>query len=421
VSLYNRRCTWLTSSVVVESKYIKVKRYYFEKDAQVQELQNTVAHQRMSAVRTVFDDNEYTTRFNRLDGAINNLAFNIRKDWKHVPTFLQGMVSEDAHLVGTKEMTAAGRAFITRLLVDEIFDRYFHPGLEPNLSLSLKSIEHGIRRMRATTTDEQDSHWDRLSFWRRTTLDGLHDVLRGKVAEDNRGQFIGMLVEKLTASLEMNMRSPPPAGLENGVAMIVELAVGIASNIPLESRDVRVEYPLPGSPIVESHMKLETTLLGLTPSMSDLQHNPSEPSSAATDQIDQGSMKGVDPPSISEPRGEYNGSDAGSTAPPNGAPQTIKEARKKSVFGALIGKKPPLGSTPGQGQQLQPQPQQAQLPTSQPQDPPRPNSASVRERSDERSRDQDLHRIRFAAFVSVEVRNRGGVIVLVKAPVYPIL
>jgi hypothetical protein len=138
------------------------------------------------------------------------------------------------------------------------------------------------------------------------------------------------------------------------------------------------------------------------------------------DQIDQGSMKGVDPPSISEPRGEYNGSDAGSTAPLNGAPQTIKEARKKSVFGALIGKKPPLGSTPGQGQQLQPQ-QQQQQPTSQPQDPPRPNSASVRDRSDERSRDQDLHRIRFAAFVSVEVRNRGGVNVLVKAPVYPIL
>ena len=87
---------------------MKVKRYFFERDAQVQQLQNTVAHQRMATSRTVLDDDEYATRFNRLDGAIKDLSFNIRKDWRNIPPWLQPVVNEDAHNVGTKEMTAVG-------------------------------------------------------------------------------------------------------------------------------------------------------------------------------------------------------------------------------------------------------------------------------------------------------------------------
>lgn len=128
------------------AKYAKVKRYYFEKDAQVQHLQNTVAHQRMAVSRTVLDDNEYANRFGRLDGAIKDLAFSIRKDWKDLPPWLIGFVNDNAHEAGTKEMTAVGRAVMSRWLVEEIFNRHFHPTLEPTLSQQLKDIENNLRQ-----------------------------------------------------------------------------------------------------------------------------------------------------------------------------------------------------------------------------------------------------------------------------------
>ncbi|KAI7343295.1 hypothetical protein KC336_g23065, partial [Hortaea werneckii] len=52
----------------LREKYTKVKKYYFEKEDQVKQLQNSLAHQRLSQSRTSLDDSEYTTRFNRLDG-----------------------------------------------------------------------------------------------------------------------------------------------------------------------------------------------------------------------------------------------------------------------------------------------------------------------------------------------------------------
>lgn len=191
----------------LQAKYSKVKRYYFEKDAQVQQLQNTVAHQRMAVSRTVLDDNEYVNRFARLDGAIKDLAFSIRRDWKSLPTWLAGHVNEDAHATGMKEMTAIGRATMSRWLVEEIFERHFHPALEPNLSMQLKSIEMNLRRQqtKAYTEEDRENAIARISNWRRTTFDGLTDSLQGKAAEENRAQLIDRLVEKFVACLEMNL------------------------------------------------------------------------------------------------------------------------------------------------------------------------------------------------------------------------
>ncbi|KAI1905691.1 hypothetical protein LOZ12_006682 [Ophidiomyces ophidiicola] len=378
----------------LQAKYIKVKRYYFEREAQVQQLQNTVAHQRMSTSRTVFDDNEYSTRFSRLDGAINNLAFNIRKDWKSIPQWLQPVVNEDAYIVGTKEMTAVGRACLTRWLVDELFDRYFHPSLEPTLSRQLKMIERNVRQMaKATTEEEKENHVAKLSTWRRTTLDGLEQVLTGKLAEDHRSTLTRSLVEKLTASLGMNLKDPAPPGLENGVSMIVELAVGIAANIPLESRDVLVEYFLPGAPVAESHMKLETTLPPLTniPPESRLS---SEPSSAAADRGDQTSLKEFVLDNFT-----VDGENVKDATSSNSS--YAKEGRKKSVFGSLISKKPhPTAS------QIIPEPS-------------RQSSSLMRDGKERNEVDKDdTMRIRFAAFVAVEIRSKGVGTVLVKAPVY---
>ncbi|EEP78177.1 predicted protein [Uncinocarpus reesii 1704] len=202
------------------------------------------------------------------------------------------------------------------------------------------------------------------------------------------------LVEKLTASLEMNLKDPAPPGLENGVSMIVELAIGIAANIPLESRDIVVEYFLPGAPIAESHMKLETTLPPLA-SLAPENRQNSEPSSAATDRGDQGSLKelAMDSSEVDTIKDTSSSSTANSG-------YSSKE-RKKSVFGSLISKKPHPSAS-------QSQPESG-----------RPASAIPRESKerDETDRDETM-RIRFAAFVAVEVRSKAAGNIIVKAPVY---
>lgn len=106
-----------------------MKRYFFEQQTQVHQLQNTLANQRLSLSRTSWDDSEYATRFGRLDGLIAQLSFSIRKDWKSIPAFLYPVVNKTAVEIGKQEMTAVGRAFISHWLVENIFEKYFHPDL----------------------------------------------------------------------------------------------------------------------------------------------------------------------------------------------------------------------------------------------------------------------------------------------------
>ncbi|KAI9721784.1 MAG: hypothetical protein M1812_002119 [Candelaria pacifica] len=376
----------------LQTKYSKVKKYYFEKDAQVHQLQNTLAHQRLAQSRTSLDDSEYATRFNRLDGAINNLAFNIRKDWKAIPPWLAPFVNQDAHKIGTKEMTAIGRACISKWIVDEILERYFHPGLEPTLSSQLKIIEKNVRKFAPPThsSEEDDALLAKISNWRLTTLDGLTEMMSSPQSLDYRTSLTETLVTKLIASLQMNLKDPPPPGLEGGVSMIVELAVGIAANLPLESRDVYVEYPLAGAPVNPDYMKVETGLPALT--------NPG--ASAENVETDKSSLSGADAASqISDPKDatlEQGPRDADSSS--------MKEhPKKKGMFGGLMNKKPPSSQggdglqKPTDGSQVS-LGQQGQRPTS---------SAGQRE--------VEVQRVRFAAFMAVEVRGRS---ILVKAPVY---
>ena len=90
-----------------------MKRYYFDKESQVTQLQNAVAHQRLSQSRTSLDDGEYVSRMTRLDGLIAQLAFGFRKEWKTIPSWMQASVNKEAVITGKQEMTAvgAGRRF----------------------------------------------------------------------------------------------------------------------------------------------------------------------------------------------------------------------------------------------------------------------------------------------------------------------
>jgi hypothetical protein len=254
------------------TKYKNVKRLYFDGKSQieglsgqVEQLQNAVANQRMSQSRTALDDNEYSTRFSRLNGAINNLSFNIRKDWRTVPQWLEKFVSADALKTGKQEMTAVGRAVITRWLVEEVFNKCFHPGLDHTLSAQLKEIELSIRgnAYAMQSQEEYDALTTRIVNWRMATLDGLQRRLNSSATGDNRNMFTTRCTANLTACLYQYLTNPPPPGVEGSTSMIVELAVGIAANLPLESRDVAITYPLPGDPMQPHLMEVEKT--GLPP------------------------------------------------------------------------------------------------------------------------------------------------------------
>ena len=358
----------------------------------MQQLQNTLAHQRLSQSRTSLDDNEYANRFARLDGAINNLAFNIRRDWRAVPPWLGPHVNRDAPTLPTREMTAVGRACISRWLVDELLDRHFHPSLEPALSAHLKIIEKNLRRFAAPTPseEEKDALMARISNWRLATLDGLQDILSSSQAAEFRSQLTDQLVEKLTASLSMGLKDPVPAELEGGVRMILELAVGIAANLPLESRDVFVDYVSPGTLVNEAYMKVETGLPPLT--------NPGEGLLEGA-RAGGAAEKTSDDSNVVDPKDNNPGEDgaasiggssaAGSVAGGTSGGASTKETKKKSMFGGFMsgGKKAVASVPPGVTHQQQPQPPQ----------PPKEE------------------KVRFAAFMAVEVRGRS---VLVKAPVY---
>lgn len=399
----------LANGFSAEAKYTKVKRYYFEKEAQVQQLQNTVAHQRLAVSRTVLDDNEYTQRFNRLDGAINNLAFSIRKDWKSIPQWLAPYINEDAVSVGTKEMTSVGRAVISRWVVEEIFERHFHPALEAMLSVRLKEIETNLRRQQgpAFTEEDKENQIARISAWRRTTLDGLTDALQGSGAQANITSLTDHLVEKMCAALEIDLKSPPPPELVPGARMVVENAINIAEKIPLEARDIQVSYVAPGTLVSEASMRVESGLPPLT--------RPAAPlPSSQTD----ASAGGRGSPSGGEEMETENGS--GSQTPPRDASGSGPTPKKKYGLSSFIkkGGGNNSGSQSSSQQQSQSQSQEKQSELQ------RPASALDNKDKDQDKQQQNEEekgpRVRVSMFMTVEVKTRSSNNVLVKSPVYTI-
>ncbi|KAF1927204.1 uncharacterized protein M421DRAFT_422061 [Didymella exigua CBS 183.55] len=370
---------------VLRDKYQKVKRYFFEQQTQVHQLQNTLANQRLSLSRTSWDDSEYATRFNRLDGLIAQLSFSIRKDWKSIPLFLHPVVNKNAVEIGKQEMTAVGRAFISHWLVENIFERYFHPDLEPGFSTQLQMIQLNIRKFAPSchSTEDEDSLAAKVINWRLATLEGLSDLLRAPQAETNRQKLTETLNEKLIASLQLHLIEPAPPDLAGGVPMMVELAVSIAQHLPLESREVHIEYFPPGHSIVSELMKMESGIPPLTSPIKEV------------DEADRASLKSV----------ASKLDDSTSADQDMQGPQPLKEDKKRGFFGGLGASKKPttapasLGkreSSLGQGGSQQSLTGPPGSSSGQKDEPPPP-------------------RVRLAVGVAVQIRGKT---VLSKAPVY---
>ena len=85
-----------------------------------------------------------------------------------------------------------------------------------------------------------------------------------------------ILNEKLIADIGAYLTDPPPADLPGGVHMIIELAVNIASHLPMESREVFIFYWPPLSYFSADDMSVETGIPPLTAAMSPLNESPSD-------------------------------------------------------------------------------------------------------------------------------------------------
>lgn len=212
-------------------------------------------------------------------------------------------MNKDAVATGKQEMTAAGRAFISCWLVEEVFDKYFHPDLEPTLSSQLRSVQKNIRRYAppVQTAEEEDFLIAKVVNWRLSTLEGLQEALRSSQCAANRAQLTDALKESLVNALGVHLQDPPPADLEGGVHMIIELVVSIAVHLPLESRDVVIEYYMPGHSIVTDLMKLESGIPPLTVSVADDAAERASMKSGTSDMTD--TTENTDAPSSGKKRG----------------------------------------------------------------------------------------------------------------------
>jgi len=226
-----------------------------------------MAQQNLSESRTSLDDGEYVRRLESLDGSIRELAFSIRKHWRSLPPWLLQSISPSAltTVTASKEMIAAGRAFITRWLYDEIFHQHFHPALAPATSIALKTCQRSLN-----PTSDNPSTLSRATTWRLATVDGLSGALNptAPTAAENTSIFRMAHTQALTRALHQHLVDPLPADVRTdaSIATIVDAAVSILAHTPMESRDVHLEYYLPETVFEAEVMKAETAVLGSIPS-----------------------------------------------------------------------------------------------------------------------------------------------------------
>jgi len=148
--------------------------------------------------------------------------------------------------------------------------------------------------------------------------------------------------------------------------------VSVASNLPLESRDISIVYPMPGDMLQPSMMKVESQIPALETSISE---SATEGDAAST------------------ASGEKDENEKGDSKDS----KNRKEKTKSGMLQAMMGS----NSSAGQSKKG-------------------PSAAAQGESSSEGKKgpsEDGAQKVRFAGFVGVEVRGRQ---VLVKAPVWTI-
>ncbi len=151
-----------------------------------------------------------------------------------------------------------------------------------------------------SSQEEFDALTAKVVMWRMTTLEGLQAVLNSPESNEHRQDFTQRAATNLTASLYQHLTDPPPPGVDGSASMIVELAVGIAFHLPMESRDVAIVYPLPLDNVVPHLMDVEKTGLPAIETRSADESDGEEEGSGGKDDNGQGGKdrRGMSPTSF---------------------------------------------------------------------------------------------------------------------------
>ncbi|KAI5303579.1 hypothetical protein KEM56_007408, partial [Ascosphaera pollenicola] len=251
----------------LDAENTKLKALYHGEQDRVYNLQNALASQKLASSHTVLDDSQYERMFKSLDDSINDVSYQIRKDWVSVPPWLKDYIHEDATTAGTKEMIAVGRALISRFVHDEIFQRYLHPGIYEPLSKHLKRIDLNLRSLHinpGTTEENREAGAAYISSWRAATMEGLSGLVQ-RDGQANKAKLAKDLTNDFLQRMMAFLKSPAPQILEGGVQSIVDLALDLVEFTSHESRDIQIQYFLPNQEIDLGFMTKDMSLPLLPP------------------------------------------------------------------------------------------------------------------------------------------------------------
>ncbi|KAI5308068.1 hypothetical protein KEM55_006657, partial [Ascosphaera atra] len=272
------------------SKYQRLKRNYSHR---VHDLQDTIASQRISSSNIKLDDNAYVQMFERLEGATHNIAYNLRTHWHRLPVWLEIYVNEGALQAGGKEMTVVGKSFISRFL-QECIENYFHPEIDTSTSRMLAAVEKNLKIRYGGVTDEnKETRAAILSTWRKATMEGMQYQIHysGKLWREVN---VDNLVEYFKNYSGPWISWPGPAGIDDSLRGMFELALDIRGNMGHESREFRTMSFQPGSPIAAEFMKMENSLPPLIVNPSEDPNNSNNKGTSGDDNasIKSGNRKG---------------------------------------------------------------------------------------------------------------------------------
>ena len=264
--------------------------------------------------------------------------------------------------------------------MEHVFEKYFHPNLDLEVSKALKGIQLDLRRTAPLlqTGEEEEALTAKIINWRLATIDGLQPQINSAEASSHRQAFTETLTRALVEYIVGYMQDPPPVGIDGGVNMIIELVVSMLGHLPFESRDVNIEYFHPESFIHPELMKIETGIPVLSDPMAVMDTQDGDDASTASnvEQIVQPETHPEEPGSARE-----------------------QGSSKKSFLGGIIGskKRDNVGYFK-QGSANESQTSLSQHP---------PVSAGAK--------DEQGARVRLCVFPGLQIR---GKMVLAKAPVY---
>ncbi|KAK9458085.1 hypothetical protein V1511DRAFT_491712 [Dipodascopsis uninucleata] len=217
-------------------------------------LESDLARKNIESGRNILDDTQYKTKFENLDRSLRSVAFKERSNWDRYPDW-----------IASKDLSKGPmrRAVLARWLVEEVFLKYMHPGLDLTTSKVLKKVERNVGH----------SFPEDVSLWRRNAIKStlppdaidrqgtLGSLESKKEFNDHRKAALASLEhlcykvykKQLVDTQQKKVKDLPAYYID-----IIDQALSLIAAMNLEVRCIILHYYLPGSNMDPQFMYEET-------------------------------------------------------------------------------------------------------------------------------------------------------------------